>query len=31
MYFQVIHADEAVLRLKNVENQLKATEEDLNN
>jgi hypothetical protein len=31
MYFQVIRADEAVLRLKNVENRLKATEEDLNN
>jgi hypothetical protein len=27
----VIHADEAVLRLKNAESRLKATEEDLNN
>jgi hypothetical protein len=29
--FQVIHADEVVLRLKNVESWLKAAEEDLNN
>jgi chromosome segregation ATPase len=29
--FQVIHADEAVLRLKNVESRLKAAEEDLKN
>jgi hypothetical protein len=29
--FQVIHADEAMLRLKNVENRLKVTEEDLKN
>jgi DNA repair exonuclease SbcCD ATPase subunit len=29
--FQVIHADEAVLRLKNAESRLKATEEDLKN
>jgi hypothetical protein len=29
--FQVIHADEAVLWLKNAKNQLKAAEEDLNN
>jgi hypothetical protein len=29
--FQVIHADEAMLRLKNVESWLKATEEDLKN
>jgi hypothetical protein len=27
----VIHADEAMLRLKNVENRLKVTEEDLKN
>jgi multidrug resistance efflux pump len=27
----VIHADEAVLQLKNAENQLKAAEEDLKN
>jgi hypothetical protein len=29
--FQVIRTDEAMLRLKNVENRLKATEEDLKN
>jgi hypothetical protein len=29
--FQVICADEVVLRLKNAESRLKATEEDLNN
>jgi DNA repair exonuclease SbcCD ATPase subunit len=29
--FQVIHADETVLRLKNAESRLKATEEDLKN
>jgi hypothetical protein len=29
--FQVIHADEAMLRLKNVERRLKAIEEDLRN
>jgi hypothetical protein len=29
--FQVIRADEAMLRLKNTENQLKAVEEDLKN
>jgi DNA repair exonuclease SbcCD ATPase subunit len=29
--FQVIHADETVLRLKNAESKLKATEEDLKN
>jgi chromosome segregation ATPase len=29
--FQVIHADEAVLRLKNAESRLKAAEEDLKN
>jgi uncharacterized protein with gpF-like domain len=29
--FQVIRADEAVLRLKNAKNRLKAAEEDLNN
>jgi hypothetical protein len=29
--FQVIHADEAVLRLKNTESRLKASEEDLKN
>jgi hypothetical protein len=29
--FQVIRADEAMLRLKNAENQLKAVEEDLKN
>jgi hypothetical protein len=29
--FQVIHADEAVLRLKNVESRLKVDEEDLKN
>jgi hypothetical protein len=29
--FQVIHADEAVLRLKNAKSQLEATEEDLKN
>jgi hypothetical protein len=31
LYFQVIHADEAVLRLKNAESWLKAAGEDLNN
>jgi uncharacterized protein with gpF-like domain len=31
LYFQVIHADEGMLRLKNAESQLKATEEDLKN
>jgi hypothetical protein len=29
--FQVIHADEAALRLKNTESRLKASEEDLKN
>jgi hypothetical protein len=29
--FQVIHADEAMLRLKNRESRLKAAEEDLKN
>jgi hypothetical protein len=29
--FQVIRADEAMLRLKNTENRLKAAEEDLKN
>jgi hypothetical protein len=29
--FQVIHADEAMLQLKNAESRLKAAEEDLNN
>jgi hypothetical protein len=29
--FQVIHADEAMLRLKNVESRLKAVEQDLKN
>jgi hypothetical protein len=29
--FQVIHADDAMLRLKNVESWIKATEEDLKN
>jgi hypothetical protein len=29
--FQVIRADEAMLRLKNAESRLKAVEEDLNN
>jgi uncharacterized protein with gpF-like domain len=29
--FQVIHADEAMLRLKNAESRLKAAEEDLKN
>jgi hypothetical protein len=31
LYFQVIRADEAMLRLKNAESQLKAAEEDLRN
>jgi uncharacterized protein YlxW (UPF0749 family) len=31
MDFQVIHADEAVLRLKNAESRLEAAEEDLKN
>jgi hypothetical protein len=29
--FKVIHADEAMLRLKNAESQLKVVEEDLKN
>jgi hypothetical protein len=29
--FQVIHADEAMLRLKNIKSRLKAAEEDLRN
>jgi uncharacterized protein with gpF-like domain len=29
--FQVIHVDEAMLRLKNAESRLKAAEEDLKN
>jgi uncharacterized protein with gpF-like domain len=31
LHFQVIHADEAMLRLKNAESRLKAAEEDLKN
>jgi hypothetical protein len=31
LHFQVIHADEAVLRLKNAKSRLKAAKEDLNN
>jgi prophage DNA circulation protein len=31
LYFQVIHATEAMLRLKNAESQLKAAKEDLKN
>jgi hypothetical protein len=31
LHFQVIHADEAMLQLKNVERRLKAVEEDLKN
>jgi hypothetical protein len=31
LYFQVIHADEALLRLKNAESRLEAAEEDLKN